>query len=102
MLQAFELFKTNPDVLKLLSNVNEPITLHGGFNYEDDNSDMPCYPGNRCVHVFASTPKIAVVAHSIVKLVDNSVPYPAYDTDEVTHELIELRMKNIRENREKL
>ena len=102
MLQAFELFKTNADVLKLLSAVNEPITLHGGFNFEDENADMPCYPGNRCVHVFASTPSVAVVAHSIVKLADKTVPYPAYDTDTVTHEMIETRMKNIRKNREKL
>lgn len=101
MLQAFELFKHDPTISKLLKSTKEPITIHGGFNYEDSEKVAACSPGNRCVHVIASTPTIAVLAHAIVKLVDKSVPYPTYDTDPVTIAAIELKMKKIREKRGK-
>ena len=66
MLVAFDLFKADSTVAKLLSDTNEPITIHGGFNYEDKKPTEACYPGNRCVHVIASTPSVAVLAHAIV------------------------------------
>ncbi|MCX7553941.1 hypothetical protein OS175_08620 [Marinicella sp. S1101] len=102
MLEGFEIFKKNPQVKALLKNAEEPITLHGGFNFEDDNKHEPCYKGNRCVHVFASTPTISVLAHAIVKLSDRSVPYPSYDIDEATKAAIEQRRNRILRKRGKL
>ena len=102
MMIAFELFKKHPMVKKLLEQHDETITLHGGFNFEDDNANQPCFPGNRCVHVFASSDSKAIVAHSIVKLADQTVPYPAFDTDEAIWAENELKMQNIRKNRGKL
>lgn len=81
MMQAFEIFKSNETVLQLLVTAEQAITIHGGFNYEDPKEDQPCFVGNRCVHVFASTPNVPVLAHAIIKLVDQSVPYPLYDMD---------------------
>ena len=102
MLKGFELFKQNPQVMAQLQTSDEPITLHGGFNFEDDNAHEPCFKGNRCVHVFASTPTISVLAHAIVKLSDESVPYPTYDTDEATRAAIEQRRNAILRKRGKL
>lgn len=101
MYQAFELFQNDSDVAKLLNSAKEPITIHGGFNYEDNQQQGECSPGNRCVHVIASTPTIPVLAHAVVKLSDKTVPYPEYDTDQVTIAAIELRMKQLREKRGK-
>ncbi len=84
MLKAFELFKADPFQQTLMAAEEQAIVLHGGFNFEDDEEGEPCFKGNRCVHVFASTPKTTVVAHAIVRLTDNSIPYPTFDTDDVT------------------
>ena len=75
---AFELFKNNPKVQSHFAETQLQITIHGGFNFEDNTQ---CKVGNRCVHVFASTPKVAILAHSIVRLTDNNVIYPNYDMD---------------------
>ncbi|VAW39167.1 hypothetical protein MNBD_GAMMA01-1749 [hydrothermal vent metagenome] len=83
MLIAFEIFKKQQNVIDKLKKEDGIIILHGGFNYEDKQADQPCYQGNRCVHVFASSKKTAIVSHSVIKLVDASVPYPEYDTDPV-------------------
>ncbi|VAW44314.1 hypothetical protein MNBD_GAMMA02-1210 [hydrothermal vent metagenome] len=81
LLQVFEIFKSNPSVKKILAEIKEPITLHGGFSYADKEESQPCYSGNRCVHVFASIPSNSVAAHAIVKLTDKSVPYPHFDAE---------------------
>ncbi|MCF6299803.1 MAG: hypothetical protein L3J52_01560 [Proteobacteria bacterium] len=83
MLLAFEIFKTQKNVIDKLKKEEGVIVLHGGFNYEDSQADQPCYQGNRCVHVFASSKTTAIVSHSVIKLTDGSVPYPEYDTDPV-------------------
>lgn len=82
LLEAFEIFKSNPEILKILSATDETITLHGGFNYADKQESAACHAGSRCVHVFASIPTNSVLAHAIVKLVDKSVPYPHFDMEQ--------------------
>jgi hypothetical protein len=82
LLQAFEIFKSNHDILKLLMSTDEVIRLHGGFNYADKNKSDYCYKGSRCVHVFASTLNHPVLAHAIVKLTDKSIPYPHFDMEQ--------------------
>jgi hypothetical protein len=79
LLVAFKIFKSNPVVIKLLEQEKEPIKVFGGFGYVDKNKQEPCYQGQRCVHVFAHTESKTMVAHAIVKLNDQSVPYPDYD-----------------------
>lgn len=78
MFVAFELFKNNPKVQSHFAETQLQITIHGGFNFEDNTE---CKVGNRCVHVFASTPKVAILAHSIIRLTDDNVIYPDYDMD---------------------
>lgn len=75
VLDAFELFSAHPDVAPLLKR--DSVTLHGGFEFEDD--PKVCPRANRCVHVFASTPDIAVLAQGIVRLRQRDVPYPHFD-----------------------
>jgi hypothetical protein len=52
------------------------LTIHGGFNFQDNKK---CKPGSRCVHVFASTSEVGIMAHSIIRLSDEKVVYPNYD-----------------------
>ena len=78
MFVAFDLFKQNKKVQNHFKETQSVITIHGGFNFEDDKQ---CKVGNRCVHVFASTPTVAILAHSIVRLTDANVVYPDYDMD---------------------
>jgi hypothetical protein len=79
LLKAFELFKDNDIVKAQLKNADTSITIHGGFNYQDRKE---CELGSRCVHVFASTPKVDILAHSIVRLSDNTVAYPDFENNE--------------------
>jgi len=83
---AFDVFKNNAKVKKQFALTDEVIELQTGFNFQDDDK---CKLGNRCVHVFASAGDVTVLAHSIVKLSDLSVPYPEYDM-ETTHEKLKL------------
>ncbi len=76
LLIAFDLFKKNDLVKSQFAESDEKITIHGGFNFIDSSK---CKPGNRCVHVFASTPKIYILAHSVVRLTDSSVIYPDFN-----------------------
>jgi hypothetical protein len=78
LLTAFELFKENVGVKKQFLKADSNITIHGGFNYQDK---LECNVGNRCVHVFASTETVAILAHSIVRLADNSVAYPDFENN---------------------
>ncbi len=85
LLIAYDLFKKNKDVHEHMQKTNLAITLHGGFNYEDDKK---CKPGNRCVHIFAATAENAILAHSIIRLSDAKVVYPEYDMEsnsKITH-----------------
>ena len=82
MMIAFEVFKKHPQVIKVLNQEGVPINLYGGFSFEDQQQNMPCYKGNRCVHIMASTSENSLVIHSIVKLNDLSVPYPMYDMEQ--------------------
>jgi hypothetical protein len=75
---AFDLFKNNSTVKNHFKETQLQITIHGGFDFEDQSE---CKVGNRCVHVFASTPKVAILAHSIVRLTDSKVVYENYDMD---------------------
>lgn len=79
LMNAFELFKQNDTVRKHFAETELRIIVHGGFNFQDDTE---CKAGNRCVHVFASTDKVAIIAHSIVRLTDSKVVYPDFDMDE--------------------
>ncbi|WP_223787619.1 hypothetical protein [Marinicella meishanensis] len=79
IMRSFEIFKQHPDIIKVLQQEQEPIKLFGGFGYADDEPGQSCYQGQRCVHVFAHTESKALVAHAIVKLSDQSVPYPDFD-----------------------
>ena len=85
LLVAYELFKNNKKVKKHMQETNLPITLHGGFNYQDKKR---CKPGKRCVHIFASTAENAILAHSIIRLSDAKVVIPEYDMEsnsKITH-----------------
>jgi hypothetical protein len=76
LLKAFELFKANEIVKQQLKKADSNITIHGGFSYQDH---LECQAGNRCVHVFASTPSVAILAHSIVRLADDTLAYPDFE-----------------------
>ncbi len=78
LMVAFDLFKNNETVKNHFSETDMQIILHGGFNFQDNSE---CNAGNRCVHVFASTDKVAILAHSIVRLSDSTVVYPDFDMD---------------------
>ena len=80
LLKAFELFKSNEVVKKQLKMADSNITIHGGFNYQDR---LECQVGNRCVHVFASTNTVAILAHSVVRLADNSIAYPDFQNNKL-------------------
>ncbi|MDJ1140433.1 hypothetical protein [Marinicella marina] len=92
---AFELFKMHPEIRKLLIDEGQPIILNGGFNYLDKEPTQPCYFGNRCVHVMASSANTAMVAHAVVRLSDKSIPYPHFDTDKATEQGIKNRIKKV-------
>lgn len=79
---AFEIFKKNSTVIRQFDLTDEIIELQTGFNFKDNDK---CKLGNRCVHVFARAGDVSVLAHSIIKLTDSSVPYPEFDM-ETTHE----------------
>ncbi len=81
MMTAFEIFKSHPKVIKILNEETLPISLYGGFSYKDEKIDEPCYKGNRCVHIMASSSANSLVIHSIVKLNDKTVPYPVFDME---------------------
>lgn len=76
VLVAFDLFKKNKIVNHHLAKTDLLLTIHGGFNFQDNKK---CKPGNRCVHVFASTSEVGIMAHSIIRLSDEKVVYPNYD-----------------------
>ncbi len=76
MLKAFELFKKNETVMKHFKETELMIRVYGGFNFADEKE---CKLGSRCVHVFASTPEVGILAHSIVRLTDKKVVYPDFD-----------------------
>jgi len=78
VLIAFELFKKNETVQKQFASTKLDIMLYGGFNFKDDTE---CVSENRCVHIFASTLDNVLLAHSIVRLTDAKVIYPAYGMD---------------------
>lgn len=79
ILLSFELFKKHPEIQQVLAQEKEPIKLFGGFGFQDQKPEQACYLGQRCVHVFAHTDTKALVAHAIVKLNDQSIPYPDFD-----------------------
>ncbi len=79
ILLSFELFKKHPEINQVLAQEKEPIKLFGGFGYQDSSPDKACYQGKRCVHVFAHTVSKPLIAHAIVKLTDQSIPYPDFD-----------------------
>ncbi len=79
IMRSFEIFKKHPEIHQVLAKEDEPIKLFGGFGYIDKQADQACYQGKRCVHVFAHTESKSMVAHAIVKLSDQSVPYPDFD-----------------------
>ncbi len=81
MIQAFEVFKSDPNVKKVMSETTAPVNLYGGFGYQDKKPGQPCYKGNRCLHIMASNQNNSLILHSIVKLNDQSVPYPKYDME---------------------
>ena len=76
VLVAFELFKNNKIVINHLAKTDMLLTIHGGFNFQDNKK---CKLGKRCVHVFASTSEVGIMAHSIIRLSDQKVVYPNYD-----------------------
>ena len=76
VLIAFDMLRDNNVVKKHFAKTDSIITLHGGFNFQDDKL---CKLGNRCVHIFASTKEVAILAHSIIRLFDAKVVYPNYD-----------------------
>jgi hypothetical protein len=79
ILLSFELFKKHPEINQVLAKENEAIKLFGGFGYVDNEPNQACYQGKRCVHVFAHTDSKTMVAHAIVKLSDQTIPYPDFD-----------------------
>lgn len=79
LMKAFEIFKKNKMVVSILEKESAPIYIFGGFGYADKHKDQACYYGQRCVHVFAHTDDNELIAHAIVKLNDDTVPYPDYD-----------------------
>ncbi len=83
MMVAFEVFKNNPEVKNILSKETLPISLYGGFSFNDKKKDEPCYKGNRCVHIMASSESNSLIVNSIVKLNDKTVPYPVFDMKEL-------------------
>ncbi len=76
VLKAFDLFKNNTIVKQRFAATELEINIYGGFNFSDETA---CQPGNRCVHVFASTTQVPVLAHAIVRLTDARVIYPEFD-----------------------
>ncbi len=83
MMVAFEIFKNHPDVKKILSKETLPISIYGGFSFNDKKKNEPCYKGTRCVHIMASSENNALLVNSIVKLNDKTVPYPVFDMNEL-------------------
>ncbi len=79
MMLAYDLFKKHEVNRKVLEQQNEPIELQGGFNYADQGKGQPCSIGLRCVHVFASTPSKPLILHSVVRLTDQTIPYPEFN-----------------------
>lgn len=79
LLLAFDIFKADPKIHAVLTQESEPINIFGGFGYADKLPEEACYLGQRCVHVFAHTKSKSMVAHAIVKLNDQSIPYPDFD-----------------------
>lgn len=77
-LVAIDLFKKNDAVKRQFSTTEKELVIYTGFNFLDKTE---CSQGNRCVHVFASSPDVSVLAHSIVRLTDLSVPYPEYSME---------------------
>jgi len=75
---AMEIFKQNEDVIRQFNTTDQQLVIYTGFNFLDKTE---CSPGNRCVHVIAASPEVSVLAHSIVRLTDSSVPYPEYSME---------------------
>ncbi|MFK8013400.1 MAG: hypothetical protein AB8B80_15270 [Marinicellaceae bacterium] len=78
VLIAFDLFKNNDVVKSQFATNDEDIMIYGGFNFVDETE---CAPGNRCVHVFATTFSRTILSHSVVRLTDSKVVYPIFDKE---------------------
>lgn len=81
LLIAFDVFKKDKTVQSHLKGKGETVSIHGGFNFIDNDK---CQQGNRCVRVFASSPSIGLLVQSVVRLNDLSVVFPNIDMAEIT------------------
>ncbi|WP_154223306.1 hypothetical protein [Marinicella rhabdoformis] len=79
LMKAFEIFKNHDAIHETLAKEITPIYIFGGFGYADKTPNAACYLGQRCVHVFAHTDSKDMIAHAIVKLNDQTIPYPDFD-----------------------